>query len=692
VRIGAGTSVRVGVSTGWTGCQHGGVYPPSSAYSARVTWPRRLTVVVAVLTAAMVLGTASLFCAAPSPRTALILAVAVILGAAPALAGLSVARKYPDSALGPLLVVPGLVAALGIFGGLAPSVVHTKLPGADYVTAALQGGWVLVYVVVAIPLLFFPDGHLATRSARWLLALILSDATVFMVVAATAPGPFLPPNELSPHVLGTMPASVSAVLTAVSLPGLPITLVALTVHLVRRYRASDRSRRRQFRWLSLGAALLPLTLLGTWSSYAISGNADVVLAVGLTTIYLALPIVIAVAVVRPDLFDVDRVIATTATHAAFTAALLVVFTGANVLAGLVLVRSAPTVAVAAAALFAVILAPARGRVQHRIDQWLYPARKAAYTAIDELHRETVAGRARPEQLQSRLRQALHDQDLVVGYRTPIDEELVDADGTHLGRELIGRRVEISLGTERIGVLSVRAPISAELLRDIAARAAPIVELARLRVDLRRALQEADESRSRLLRVGYEERVRLERDLHDGAQQRLVSLGMALRLAQRRLSRGVDVSGVLDAAVTELGTAVSELRQLAHGIRPSCLDDGLVPALSSLVTSTPIPITLQVTASGLDPDLETTAYYVAAEAITNAVKHADAQHITLNVNASGGELHVRITDDGTGRAAAHDGSGLAGLADRVGAHGGRLAIDSRRGIGTVIEAVLPCASS
>jgi len=159
-----------------------------------------------------------------------------------------------------------------------------------------------------------------------------------------------------------------------------------------------------------------------------------------------------------------------------------------------------------------------------------------------------------------------------------------------------------------------------------------------------------------------------------------------------LPTGVDVSAVLDAAVAEIGTAVGELRQLAHGIRPSCLDDGLVPALSSLVTSTPIPVTLQVTASQLDPDLETTAYYVAAEAITNAVKHADPQHITLRVEASDGELHVRITDDGVGQAAPREGSGLAGLADRVGAHGGRLAIHSPRGLGTVIEAVLPCASS
>jgi signal transduction histidine kinase len=655
-----------------------------------MTWPRRLTVLVSVLTATCLLGAAACFAADPSVPNALWLVAGFAVGVPPLTAGLLVTRRYPGSAIGPLLVVPGLVVALVAFGALYGVVVDATPPGAEYLTAATQGDWVLVYVVVALPLLFFPDGHLETRVARWMLVVILVDAALFMVVAATAPGPFLPPDQSSPHVFGTMPEAVSAVLTAVSLPGLPVLLVVLLVYLVRHYRASDSGRRRQFRWLSLVAALLPVTLLATWVSYAVAGNADVVLVVGFVSIYLALPTLIAVAVLRPELFDVDRVIAATATHAAFTACLLVIYTGADLLAGQLLAQRAPTVAVGVTALFAVLLAPARGWVQRHIDRWLYPARTAAFVAIDELQRDTVTARARPEQLQGRLREALRDPDLLMGYRTPSARELVDADGSALVRSASGQRAEIFLGTEPIGLLIAGVAVSPELLRDVAARAAPLVELVRLRVDLVRALREADESRARMLRAGYEERVRLERDLHDGAQLRLVSLGMALRLAQRRLSRGVDVSGVLDAAVAELGTAVSELRQLAHGIRPSCLDDGLVPALSGLVTSAPIPISLQVTTAQLDPDLETTAYYVAAEAIANAVKHAGAQGISLSVQASNGELHVRITDDGCGRASPREGSGLAGLADRVGAHGGRLDIDSRPGVGTVVEAVLPCA--
>jgi signal transduction histidine kinase len=637
------------------------------------------------------LGAAALFTASPSLRSGLLVVAVLVVGGAPVSAGALISRRYADNALGPLLALPGLIATLAVIG-LFPSVSHWTAPGEDYVIAASQGDWVFVYVVLAVPLLLFPAGKATTRLARWLLAAILADAALFLVVAATAPGPFLPPDQSSPHVLGTMPATLSNVLSAISLPVLPLTLIGIGVHLVRSYRTANEHRRGQFRWLALAGALLPVTLVLTWVSYAAIGNADVVLAIGLTAMYLAVPIVIAVALLRPDLFDVDRVLAGTASHATFTVLLLAVFTAADLLAGQVFARSAPTIAVAATALVAVVLAPVRGRVQRRADRWLYPARKAAYTTVDELYQETVTGRAGPELLQARLRHALHDPHLVVAYRGLADGQLADADGTPVDESLAGKQTAVELGGQSIGVLVPSRALSMELMRDIASRAAPLVELVRLRLDLRGALTEAELSRARLLRVGYDERARLERDLHDGAQQRLVALGMALRLAQRRLPTGVDVSGVLDAAVAEIGTAVGELRQLAHGIRPSCLDDGLVPALSSLVTSTPIPITLQVTACKLDPDLETTAYYVAAEAITNAVKHADPQQITLRVEANNDELHVSVIDDGVGDAAPREGSGLAGLADRVAAHGGRLAISSPRGAGTVIEAILPCASS
>ena len=486
-----------------------------------------------------------------------------------------------------------------------------------------------------------------------------------------------------------MPGVLANTLTVVCLPLLPISLMLLVVDLARRYRAAGPEHRRQYRWLRLGACLLPVTILGTWISYALVGNADAVLAIGLGLAYLALPALVAVALRRPDLFDPDQALVATVTRSLVLAGLLAVYTVANVAAGVVLTRHSPAVAIAVTAGAAVLLAPLGKRLQGLVDTHLYPTRHAVFQAITELHRQTLEGQAGPEQLQPRLRDVLADPTLLVGYCLPSNGTLVDADGATL--ELPEPRVDITIAGKPIGVLSTHAPIAGELVRAIASRAAPLVELVGLRLELRQALGEAEASQARLLRVGYEERIRLERDLHDGAQQRLISLGMALRLAQRRLGRGVDVSAVLDEAVAELGTAVSELRQLAHGIRPSCLDDGLVPALSHLVDTTHLPIALHVSAADLDQGVETTAYYVAAEAITNAVKHAEATSIALDVAIVAGQLHVRVADDGNGRAVPRPGSGLAGLADRVGAQGGQLSIRSGRGAGTTIEAILPCAS-
>jgi signal transduction histidine kinase len=411
---------------------------------------------------------------------------------------------------------------------------------------------------------------------------------------------------------------------------------------------------------------------------------------GFAAAYLAVPTVVAVAVLRPDLFDVERVLASTATHAVFSTVLLAVFTAATLAAGSLVGGGSPVPAAAATALCAVLLAPLRGRLQRGVDRWLYPARKTAMAAVEDLQADTAAGRARPEQLSDVLRRALRDPRLRVAYLIPATAQAVDADGEPV--EVPASAMPVTLGHKHIGALSAGADTSADLLRDIAARAAPLVEVVRLRVELSRALREAEASRARLLRVGYEERSRLERDLHDGAQQRLVSLGMARRLAQRRIPRGgVDVTGVLDEAVAEIGTAIGELRRVAHGIRPSCLDDGLLPALSGLVGTVAIPMTVDVTVDELPDDLETTAYYVAAEAVTNAVKHSAAKHISLRVEATASQLYVRVHDNGVGGASSRAGSGLAGLADRVGAQGGDLTVTSPRGGGTTIEAVLPCAS-
>jgi signal transduction histidine kinase len=224
---------------------------------------------------------------------------------------------------------------------------------------------------------------------------------------------------------------------------------------------------------------------------------------------------------------------------------------------------------------------------------------------------------------------------------------------------------------------------------VCAAAAPILDAVRLRAELTRAMREVAASRERLVLASYEERRRLERDLHDGAQQRLVSLGMRLRVLQRTVRGAEHLADSLDGAVAELGTAIAELRQLAHGVRPSALNDGLPSALAELQRLAPHAIELSVEVDGVPDAVATTAYFVASEAVANAIKHAEAARIRIVARCEFGELHLSITDDGRGGAC--PGSGIEGLRDRVAAHGGQVRVHSPAGNGTCIEAVIPCAS-
>jgi signal transduction histidine kinase len=231
-----------------------------------------------------------------------------------------------------------------------------------------------------------------------------------------------------------------------------------------------------------------------------------------------------------------------------------------------------------------------------------------------------------------------------------------------------------------------------LLDSVVAAASLSIEIARLRVEVRRQLAEVDASRRRIVEAGYEERRRLERDLHDGAQQRLVTLGIVLRRLQRSLPREARMlAPALDAAVEEVGAAIADLRTIAAGVRPPRLDDGLAAALRDLARSAPLPVEVEAPLERLAANVEAAAYFVACEALTNAVKHAAASKVELRAIQASGSLLVSIADDGVGGAVARRGSGLSGLRDRVAAHGGVLEIVSPNGCGTRVEVALPCES-
>jgi signal transduction histidine kinase len=218
-------------------------------------------------------------------------------------------------------------------------------------------------------------------------------------------------------------------------------------------------------------------------------------------------------------------------------------------------------------------------------------------------------------------------------------------------------------------------------------------LSELNAELHVRLEELRASRARLVEAGDAERRRLERDLHDGAQARLVGLALLLTAARKRAAGDPPLAALLDRAHEELQTGLGELRELARGIHPAVLTDhGLAPALEALAARTPVPVRLDADAGAerLPGPVESAAYFVVSEALTNVTKYAQASRAAVTIRRADGRLRVEVGDDGVGGANAARGSGLRGLADRVAALDGTLSLDSPPGGGTRLRAEIPVA--
>jgi signal transduction histidine kinase len=208
--------------------------------------------------------------------------------------------------------------------------------------------------------------------------------------------------------------------------------------------------------------------------------------------------------------------------------------------------------------------------------------------------------------------------------------------------------------------------------------------------LEATVTELQDSRARIIAAADAERRRLERDLHDGAQQRLVALSMTLGMAKRRLARGEDVGDLVTGADAQLHAAIAELRDLARGIHPAVLTDrGLAAALRDLAARAAVPVELASVPDKRLPDpVEAAAYFTVCEALTNVVKYAQADRARIEVARDNGVLTIAVADDGVGGASPGAGSGLRGLSDRLGALGGALDVESSPGAGTVLRARIP----
>ncbi|MFL5873793.1 MAG: sensor histidine kinase [Solirubrobacterales bacterium] len=220
-----------------------------------------------------------------------------------------------------------------------------------------------------------------------------------------------------------------------------------------------------------------------------------------------------------------------------------------------------------------------------------------------------------------------------------------------------------------------------------------VENEQLTAELQAKVEELRASRHRIVEAGYAERRRVERDLHDGAQQRLMALTMTLRLARQKSDTDPAASAeLLDEAMEELGAATAELREFARGIHPVVLSDrGLGAALTGLAERSPVPVEIAgAPADRLPTPVESAAYFVVAESLTNVARYAEAGLATVRVERRNGTLEVEVSDDGAGGADPDSGTGLRGLADRVAALDGSFVVRSRGGKGTIVEARIPCA--
>jgi signal transduction histidine kinase len=300
-------------------------------------------------------------------------------------------------------------------------------------------------------------------------------------------------------------------------------------------------------------------------------------------------------------------------------------------------------------------------------------------------------------LREALGRALGDPSLELAYWVPNRARYVDSSGlpVELPGSGSGRSATVvERDGETIAALIHDPALTEdrELVQSVCAAAALTLENARLQAELRARLAELQASRTRLVAATDSERRRIERDLHDGTQQRLVSIAMSLGLAESKLAADRPaVEPVLREAREALAVALDELRELTQGIRPAILvERGLAAALDDLSRRAALPVRLDVTIRGrLSEQVESAAYFVASEALSNVAKHAHASEIRLAASLHGGALLLEIADDGIGGAVAAGGSGLRGLADRVEALGGTLTFSSPPGRGTILRAEIPC---
>ena len=646
----------------------------------------------------------------------------VVATTAFAVVGVLILRRDPRNTIGWLMLAIGAVWAWsGAAEGYVLYSLTTRpgaLPAPELVAATSSFLWIPAIGLMGVFLvLLFPDGHLPSR--RWRpVAWVGAVAIVIASLTETfRPGPIDDTSVKGiSNPLGVAPMATFFDVMELSLFVLPLGIVLSATALIVRFRRSHGVERLQIKWLASAGAFVALVYtVGVIATLTLapSGPAPYWILLlqdaGLAS-FIVIPVAIGFAILKHRLYGIDVVINKSVVFGTLAAFITVVYVGIVVGVGhLAGGGDRPNLAlsIAATAVVAVAFQPVRERVQRFANRIVYGDRATPYEVLSDFA-DRMGGSYDATDLLPMMARTVGEGVganrvgiwLAGGAGLSLDVTWPDETGpghtTATDLEQLGgdRVVPVRHQGELLGALTVDKPAGemltpseARLLDDVAAQAGLVLRNVRLIDDLRG-------SRLRLVRTQDAERRRLERNLHDGAQQSLVAVALIVRMIRSRLDGdSLAVGRTLDQAADELGRAIDELRALARGIYPAILSErGIGPAVSSLAERSAVPVVVE-DASGERPpaEVEATMYHVVAEALANAAQHAHATQAQVRLGRAGDTLTLEVVDDGVGGADAARGAGLRNVADRVSVVDGTLEITSPPGEGTRIRCTFPVAA-
>jgi signal transduction histidine kinase len=617
-------------------------------------------------------------------------ALLVVVVMTPTVIGLGIVVRRTKNVIGWIMLVGGLTVIGPLVG---------EILGNPWGLQASRATWPLLYAWPIAIAYVFPNGRLLTPRWRWVAGAAVACFTIFIALALFDPSPYDSPDASVRNPLLHNRVGEALEGTGTWIPfwiGILASLFAGALAIRLRLKRSTGVERLQTLWLAWAVLLIPFGLLVCASQWLVTNRfVDVVVFPFLLLTQVAVAVAVGIAVTRYRLYAIERLLNRTLVYVTLTVLLAGAYATVALVLGVLVGGDSKWVVAVATLAVALVFRPLRARIQDLVDRRYRRARYEALRRIRGFEDDVRDGRRAPEEIGVVLAEALDDPLAQLYFWLPETQAYADVEGelVELPHDARAHR-EITRDDARTATL-LHDPTLLErrdLLDGVVSAAALSIEIARLRVEVRIQLAEVEASRTRIVEAGYEERRRLERDLHDGAQQRLVSLGVQLRRLQLSLPREASIlSPAFDQIVGEVGAAIGDLRQIAAGVRPARLDDGLAAALRDLARTTPIPVEVEASRERVAASVEAAAYFVACEAVTNAVKHASPSKVAVRTYRANGTLRVSVSDDGVGGAVVRRGSGLAGLRDRVAAHGGTLEVVSRRGEGTRIEVAIPCES-